>query len=153
MVNHAGGISLIAFIVAVGVSMGYYQYMYVPAVNAKPILPDNVLHPPQTTDIKITKGSSSQSNPKFFDPQETRAPYGVANHVIWHNNDEVAHSVTSDDDYKDQINGSFNSIDSIGLVPPGGTFEFTFTKEGTYNYHCEPHPWMHGTIDVTESFA
>ena len=39
MENQAAGISIIAFIVAVGVSMGYYQFVYLPQANAKPILP------------------------------------------------------------------------------------------------------------------
>jgi plastocyanin len=153
MANHAAGISIIAFIVAVGVSIAYYQYMYVPAVNAKPILPAAVLNPAETVIVKITPGSSSQSNPKFFDPKDTRAALGTNNHIIWENNDEVSHSVTSDEGYKDKVNGSFNSIDSIGLVPPHGKYEFTFTATGTYHYHCEPHPWMQGSVDVTESFA
>jgi hypothetical protein len=36
MVNHAGGISVIAFVVAVAISMGYYQFVYIPEANAKP---------------------------------------------------------------------------------------------------------------------
>ncbi|HEX6562129.1 MAG TPA: plastocyanin/azurin family copper-binding protein [Nitrososphaera sp.] len=153
MSNHAGGISIIAFVIAVGISMAYYQYMYVPAVNAKPILPAAVLHPAESLTVKITPGSSVQSNPKFFDPKDIRSALGTNNHIIWKNTDEVPHSITSDEGYKDKINGSFNSIDTIGLVPPGATYEFTFTAIGTYHYHCEPHPWMQGSVDVTESFA
>jgi plastocyanin len=30
----------------------------------------------------------------------------------------------------------------------GDTFEFTFTKPGTYQYFCRPHQSMFGTITV-----
>ncbi|AIC14446.1 cupredoxin domain-containing protein [Nitrososphaera viennensis] len=153
MTNHAGGISIIAFVIAVGISMGYYQYMYVPAVNAKPILPPAVLNPPETLTVKITPGSSVESNPKFFEPKDMRSAIGLNNHIIWQNNDQVPHSVTSDDGYIDKINGKFDTLATIGLIPGGETWEFTITAVGTYHYHCEPHPWMQGSIEVTESFA
>lgn len=156
MVNHAGGISFVAFVVAVAVSIGYYQAVYVPQVNAKPILPKEVLEPAQTTKIKITEGSSNQGNGKFFDPKEGRAVYGLSNKVSWHNNDSVPHTVTSDSDYVDKISGDFNSLkhpEGGGFVLPNTDFTFVFTKIGDYSYHCEPHPWMQGKISVVENFA
>jgi hypothetical protein len=45
MVNHAGGISVIAFVVAIAVSIGYYQFVFIPEANAKPTLPEAVLNP------------------------------------------------------------------------------------------------------------
>jgi len=151
--SNAGGISIVAFVIAVGVSIGYYQYVYIPEVNAKPILPEEVLSPPESLTIKIAPGSSVESNGKFFEPKHMRSTIGIDNHIIWENDDEVAHTVTSDDGYVDKINGPFNTIDSIGLVAGGETYEFTFTKVGTYAYHCEPHPWMQGSIEVIENFA
>jgi plastocyanin len=56
--------------------------------------------------------------------------------VTWTNNDSIGHTVTADD-------GSFNSP-----VDPGKTFSFTFTKAGTYTYHCSIHPTMKATIVV-----
>lgn len=153
MANHAGGISLVAFVVAVGVSMGYYQFMYVPAVNAKPVLPEEVLNPSETFAVAISEGSSNESNGKFFVPKDARTTLEINNRVAWQNNDITAHTVTSDDGYVDKINGDFDTIKTIGLVSPGETWEFTFTAAGTYNYHCEPHPWMEGSIEVIENFS
>jgi plastocyanin len=90
---------------------------------------------------------------KNFEPKEARGTLGINNKIIWTNTDTTAHSVTSDNQYKDQINGPFNSIDSIGLVLPQKTFEFTFTKDGEYAYHCEPHPWMTGKVIIVKSFV
>ncbi len=48
--------------------------------------------------------------------------------VVWTNRDNVAHTVTADD-------GSFDS----GNMDPGATFEFTFSKAGTFAYYCMYH--------------
>jgi plastocyanin len=148
MENQAAGISILAFIVAVGVSAGYYQFVYLPQANAKPILPAEVVNPPQITKIIISPGSSQPSQARNFVPKEGDATLGSTNKVVWTNTDTVPHSVTSDNGYKDLINGQFNSIATIGLVLPQKTYQFTFTKDGQYPYHCEPHPWMTGKIVV-----
>jgi plastocyanin len=72
-----------------------------------------------------------------FDRAEVRVPVGTT--VRWVNKDPLAHTTTAE--------GVWDS----GLVEPGGTFEFTFTKAGTYNYICTPHPFMKGTIVVEEA--
>ncbi|MDG7000536.1 MAG: cupredoxin domain-containing protein, partial [Nitrososphaerota archaeon] len=59
------------------------------------------------------------------------------NTVTWINNDIAPHTVTADD-------GSFNS----GNLNAGETWTHVFTTPGTYTYHCNYHPWMHGTIIV-----
>lgn len=153
MNNQAAGISIVAFIIAVTASMAYYQFVYLKEANAKPQLPAEVLNPPDSVKISILPGSSQPSQLKNFDPKEARGTLGINNKIIWTNTDTTAHSVTSDNQYKDQINGPFNSIDSIGLVLPQKTFEFTFTKDGEYAYHCEPHPWMTGKVIIVKSFV
>lgn len=159
MANHAAGISIITFIVAVAVSMGYYQWIYIPQANAKPILPDNILHPSQKVQVTIVQGAVSQSQPNHFVPKAARTVLGLSNTVVWTNKDSTAHTVTSDDPiYTDKINGPFDTTqqqDSVpgGFILPGKTFEFTFTAAGTHGYHCIPHPWMQGQVEVVENFA
>jgi plastocyanin len=153
MNNHAAGISIVAFIIAVTASMAYYQFIYIKDANAKPQLPTEILNPPDTAKVSIIEGSSQPSQQKNFEPKEIRGTLGVNNKVIWTNLDTTAHSVTSDNQFTDQINGPFNSIDSIGLVLPKKTYEFTFTKDGEYAYHCEPHPWMTGKVIIVKSFV
>jgi len=58
--------------------------------------------------------------------------------VEWTNNDPLPHSVTA-------IDKSFNS----GLIYPGKTYRHTFTKAGTYDFYCMPHPFMKGTVVVS----
>jgi plastocyanin len=150
MENHAAGISIVAFIVAVATSIGYYQFVYLPQANAKPTLPAEVLNPPQTIKITIEPGSSQPSQTRNFVPKQSQGSLGLSNKFIWTNTDTVPHSVTSDNGYKDLINGPFNSISTIGLVLPQKTYEFTFTAGGDYAYHCEPHPWMTGKVSVAK---
>lgn len=63
--------------------------------------------------------------------------------VIWTNNDTVTHTVTSD-----AVPPIFDS-DPID-IPAGQQFQYTFNTVGTFNYHCEIHTTMHGTIIVKE---
>lgn len=61
----------------------------------------------------------------------------VGDKVTWTNQDAVGHSATADD----------NSFDT-GVIAQGQSGSTTFTKAGTYMYHCSVHPSMHGTIIV-----
>lgn len=65
----------------------------------------------------------------------------VGTTVKWTNTTLAPHTATSD-------SGSAQAWDSSD-IEPGGTFSFTFTKAGTFAYHCSVHPSMHGTIVVT----
>ncbi len=64
----------------------------------------------------------------------------VGTKVTWTNQDSVKHSVTADsgDGPKSELFGK------------GETYSYTFTKAGTFNYHCIPHPYMKASITVTE---
>jgi len=153
MNNNAAGISIMTFIITVIASMAYYQFVYTPEVNAKPQLPEEVLNPPESVKVSIIEGSSLQSQQRNFEPKEIRGTLGISNKIIWTNVDTTAHTVTTDNQYNDQISGPFNSIDSTGLILPQKTYEYTFTKDGEYPYHCEPHPWMTGKVTIVKSFA
>jgi plastocyanin len=146
--NHAGGISIIAFVVAVTVSMAYYQFVYLPQVNAKPVVSEEVLNPAGITSVSILEGSALPSQTQNFEPKEITANLGETNKVVWTNEDTTAHSVTTDTGYNDPTSGEFDSMATIGLVLPQQTYEFVFTEPGEYPYHCEPHPWMTGKVTV-----
>jgi plastocyanin len=153
MNNHAAGISIMAFIITVAASMAYYQFVYTKEANAKPQIAEEVLNPAETVKVSIIEGSSQPSQQRNFEPKEIRGTLGINNKIIWTNVDTTAHSVTTDNQYSDQISGPFNSIDSTGLILPQKTYEFTFPKDGEYPYHCEPHPWMTGKVTIVKSFV
>ena len=151
--SQIGGISIISFVVIVTISLAYYQFVYTPAINAKPEVSEEILNPSESTQISIVEGSSLPDNEFFFNPKEVRASLGLSNKVVWTNDDITAHTVTTDNDYEDPTNGRFDTMPTIGLIPPGGTFEFTFTEDGEYLYHCEPHPWMTGKVSIQKDFS
>lgn len=62
--------------------------------------------------------------------------------VTWINTDLYVHTVRAGTPEKPSE--EFNSGD-LGLM---GIYSHTFTKLGTYEYHCQPHPYMHGKIIV-----
>ncbi len=70
-----------------------------------------------------------------FGPKSLTVPVGST--VTWTNQDPTQHTVTADD-------GSFGSQP----LPTGQTFSQTFSKAGTFAYHCTIHPSMTATIVV-----
>lgn len=70
-----------------------------------------------------------------FEPATIDVEVGTT--VTWTNNGEVEHTATAEDD-------TFDS----GILQPGDTYSFTFDQEGEYDYLCEVHPDMRGTVNV-----
>ena len=70
---------------------------------------------------------------------------GISIKVIWQNNDDTPHTVTPDHRASDAYSGDFGSI---GVIKSGDSYEFLFTEVQEIPYHCEPHPWMTGTISI-----
>jgi plastocyanin len=158
MANHAGGISIIAFVVALAVSMGYYQFVYIPEANAKPIIPEDIKEPKQMTQVTIVVDASLPGTAAPYTPKEARAVLGLSNKVIWTNKDAIPHTVTTDTGFKDPYSGTFDvqerpAEEGGAFVMPGKTYEFLFTQEGEYPYHCVPHPQMKGVVKVVPNFA
>jgi len=72
-----------------------------------------------------------------YSPQRILVVLGVNSTVTWVSRSISYDTVTS-------RNGTFGS----GTIAPGGTFSFTFTTPGVYNYYCQYHPWMTGEVIV-----
>jgi plastocyanin len=72
-----------------------------------------------------------------FDPKTVTITPGTK--VIWTNRDDVPHTATSTAKPK-----AFDS----GTLDTDQTFEYVFSKPGTYEYYCAVHPKMTATIIV-----
>lgn len=91
---------------------------------------------PTEAPTTAPSGGNSVSIVNFaFSPASLTVKVGTK--VTWTNNDSVGHTVTAD-------GGAFDSQ----TVGPNNSFSFTFTKAGTYTYHCAIHPYMTATIIV-----
>jgi len=91
-----------------------------------------------TTTAAASGGASGDAvSIKGFAFNPTPLTVKVGTKVTWTNDDKARHTATSDDDAFDT-----KSIDI------GKTGSFTFTKAGTYKYHCAIHPTMTAEIDV-----
>jgi len=97
-------------------------------INAKKI---------QTNDVSIVENSWNPDVTDSYFPASIEINPGTA--VTWTNNDAVIHTVT---DTKKTFDSEF--------IQAGGTWQYTFEKPGQYDYLCTLHPWMKGTVSVTE---
>jgi plastocyanin len=80
-----------------------------------------------------------------FDPKVLHVKAGTT--VVWTNDDDVVHTVTSGTTSDD---GAWVSSPEIA---GGKTFSHTFAKVGSYAYFCKPHFYnenMHGQVIVEE---
>lgn len=72
-----------------------------------------------------------------FSPSPFTVKVGTS--VKWTNNDNTAHTVTSND----------GTTFSSGTIAVGASFSFTPTVAGSFLYHCNFHGGMTGTLTVT----
>jgi plastocyanin len=117
-----------AMTIAVALAIAACSGSATPAPSAQPSAAQSAAAP--------AAGGSAVSIANFaFAPASMTVAVGTT--VTWTNTDSAGHTVTADD-------GSFKS-DKLGT---GATFSQTFTKAGTFAYHCSIHSSMTGTITV-----
>lgn len=92
-------------------------------------------HEATGTDNSPSEAKKVKIGDSAFEPADLNVKVGTT--VKWTNDDKKPHTVTSD-------KGDWGSNE----LAPGQTFTATFTKAGTFEYHCELHKDMKGTITV-----
>jgi len=88
------------------------------------------------TKAKLSPNTISIDN-YAFSPNPLKVKKGTT--VTWVNHDIAKHTITFD-----------TSGESSEFIGKGQTYQYTFTKSGTYTYHCQPHPYMKGEVEVVE---
>jgi plastocyanin len=88
---------------------------------------------PAGVTVGIPMGASFVSMGYVPDP----ITLSVGTTVKWVNNDNVAHTVSSQ-----------NNLWDSGDIEPGATYSRTFQSTGSFPYYCVFHPLMVGTITV-----
>jgi plastocyanin len=93
--------------------------------------------------ISIVPGASTLTDTAF---QPNPANIKVGDTVRWTNNDNTIHTVIEwNPSTGEDVEGGFAS----DILGPGVTFEHTFNQTGTFEYYCNLHPNMVGTIVVS----
>lgn len=146
--SHAYGIGMIALIIGMSASVVFYTSFYLPESMSKPSVSDHILHPEEEFFIiEIVPGAVIEGNQNYV-PNAAEVLLTFTNNVRWINNDDTAHTVTPDHRHADSYSGDFGSE---GVLKPGDTYDFLFTEPQEVHYHCQPHPWMTGSIIVEVS--
>jgi plastocyanin len=89
--------------------------------------------------VPASAEDASISVPDFkFSPKSSTIDVGDT--VTWNFKGPTDHTATSD-------RGQAVKFDS-GLLNADKSFSFTFTKPGKFTFHCQPHPFMKGSVTV-----
>ena len=146
--SHAYGIGVLALIIGMSATVVFYTSFYLPESMAKPSVADHILHPEEEFFIiEIVPGAVIEGNDNYV-PNDPTVLLTFTNNVRWINNDDTAHTVTPDHRHADGYSGDFGST---GVLKPGDMYDFLFTEPQEVHYHCQPHPWMTGSITVEKS--
>jgi plastocyanin len=89
-----------------------------------------------TTSIFIPQGASAQQVDQYYMPVNASIPKDAT--ITWTNKDVAPHTATASD-------GSFDT----GVINPGSTASAMVKGQGDIQYHCNIHPWMHGSLQVS----
>ncbi len=85
------------------------------------------------------EGITIEIFPTSFFP--STATVRVDQQVRWHNSDSVVHTATGE---------GFSSFDTGPIEPDASSSAVTLSATGTYQYHCDKHPDVTGTLKVIE---
>ncbi len=103
------------------------------------------------SDMPQSAGSSQASNELEQTNQVSYKSFAVVQKAIkvkkgttvtWTNEDTAKHDVTPVTETAE--------FKASPLFSKGETYQVTFNTVGTYEYFCSPHPYMKGTVEVTE---
>jgi plastocyanin len=95
-----------------------------------------------TITVEIVLGGALFGN-KSYDPNPLIT--GPNTTIIWHNTDEILHTVASGLGTEDNMSGK--EFD-FPIIMPGKTYIHTFSEIGEYPYFCVLHPAMVGKIII-----
>jgi plastocyanin len=105
-----------------------------PAASGTAPEPSGKAAPPSGEAVRAAKVEIADF---AYDPDPVTVQVGGK--VIWLNQDSAPHTATAED-------GSFDT----GTLEEGKLKSETFKQAGTYEYICQIHPDMHGTVEVIE---
>ena len=122
--------------IIITLSITFVLSLYVTSVAAQNQSSSTSASTATTTDITIPQGASAQQVNEYYVPVKASISNGAS--ITWTNKDIAPHTATADD-------GSFDA----GTINPGSTASAMVSGQGNIPYHCNIHPWMHGSLQVS----
>ena len=96
-----------------------------------------------TVSVSIVPGASTLTDTAF---QPNPVNIKIGDTVRWTNDDNTIHTVIEwNPSTGEDVEGGFAS----DILGPGVTFDHTFNQTGTFEYYCNLHPNMVGTVVVS----
>jgi len=137
--------TVLAIVLVGGVAIGIARVGWRPVSSSIPMI-NKIVAPArnqqQQVYVAIVKGTSTNGS-MTFSPDNVQIQPGTT--VIWRNDDNTPHTVTSGKGMNDTSKGK---IFDSGPIAAGKTFSYKFDIAGSYDYFCIPHPTMIGTVTV-----
>lgn len=96
----------------------------------------------QDSPSTMTPASANSIDIKDYAFQPAKITVKKGTTVSWTNQDSDRHDVTPTDESTD--------FKASKLLAKGESYSYTFNTAGTFSYYCSPHPYMKGTVEVTE---
>lgn len=150
-------------LVLVVIAGGWYLLSSTPAeapteTGATSQMPANGTTTPQTTTENVAPDVAVVYTDQGFSPQSITVPLGTK--VVFTNQSSVnmwvasamhpTHMVYSGTNLSQHCPDTTNTaFDACTATAPGGTYSFTFTKEGTWKYHDHVDASKFGSVTVT----
>jgi plastocyanin len=135
-------VAIIAIVVVAGLAGGYYVFYYKGSASAAC---SSTAVSPSKSNVVIPAGTGN-TTALNFSPQALTVKIGANNTITFANQDNTNHTVIF-------TSGPCSPIGSIGTsnLPAGASYTLTLAVPGTYQYYCNIHNWMSGTIVVKAS--
>lgn len=141
--NRNAWMAVIVAIVILGVG-GWFifsaQKSKAPASSPSPSMSMQMsASPTPSSSAAATETDSVKIQNFAFSPAAITVKKGTT--VTWTNEDTAGHTVTETDSLKGPASST---------IEQGKSYSFTFDTAGTYHYKCTIHPYMTGTVTVTD---
>jgi plastocyanin len=99
--------------------------------------------------ITILPGAQDHNMPRVLDI--TFYPIERGKELTWFNDDDISHRIIISAT-REENNATILVADS-GIIKPKDSYTYTFEEEGTYQFTSPTHPWIKGTVYVSNDIS
>jgi hypothetical protein len=99
--------------------------------------------------ITILPGAQDHDRPRFLDI--SFYPLEKGKELTWFNDDDVSHRIIINS--TEENNNSTTLLADSEIIEPENSYTYTFEEEGTYLFSSPTHPWIKGTVFVSDDIS